>query len=259
MPRKGMVDPFMEAQQSDLNVPDLKQIIGALIYGAPEPLNVKALRKILREVAADLPDDEAKDAMAAFSDVSEDVIRSALDALRIDLEQGSCGIHLVEIAEGYRFFTDPACAPWLRHVLQADKPARLSRPALETLAIVAYRQPVARSEIEAVRGVGVDHVVRNLMELQLVRIVGRSELPGRPLLYGTTQRFLEHFGLRDLSELPGVAELARRDQAAVGKERVPVVDGVQPEEPAPSEPAIIDPDRQTHTPTHTHAENDDES
>ncbi len=200
--------------------PDLRRVIGALIYGAPEPVTVKSLRKILRNVAASetAAATESED-NPPFSDISENEVREAIDGLRRDLEDRPAGIQLVEIAEGYRFFTDPECAPWMRHVLQTEKPARLSPPALETLAIIAYRQPVARSEIEGVRGVSVDHVVRNLMELQLVRIVGRSELPGKPMLYGTTQRFLDHFGLKELRDLPGVTELARRDRAAAKNER----------------------------------------
>ncbi len=204
----------METSTSQPKTPTLIRVLGALVYGAPEPLTVRALRKILQDVAAKAADENPPGPEAALVNITDNDIREALESLLATFEQQALGIHLVEIAEGYRFFTDPECAPWLRHVLHTEKPARLSRPALETLAIIAYRQPVARSEMEAVRGVSVDHVVRNLMELQLVHIVGRSELPGKPLLYGTTQKFLEHFGLKGLRELPGIAKLARRDREA---------------------------------------------
>ncbi len=197
-----------EAPVAPVAPPDARRVIASLIYAAPEPLSLKALRKILIEVAATA---DPTDPESAFAGIGEAVVSDALDSLRRDLEERPLGIQLVEVADGYRFLTDPECAPWLRHVLNTAKPARLSRPALETLAIIAYRQPVARAEIEAVRGVSVDHVVRTLMELQVVRIVGRSELPGKPLLYGTTQKFLEHFGIREVRDLPGIAELARRD------------------------------------------------
>ncbi len=213
----------MQDNNTKSTTPELRRVIGALIYGAPEPLTIKGLKKILVNAAegenANLLPPAAE---SGFAGISEKEIREAVEALRRDLEERPLGIQLVEIAEGYRLFTDPECSPWMRHVLQTEKPARLSRPSLETLAIIAYRQPATRSEIEAVRGVNVDYVVRNLMELQLVRIVGRSELPGKPLLYGTTQRFLEHFGLKDLHELPGISELARRDQAATATDSAKV-------------------------------------
>lgn len=111
------------------------------------------------------------------------------------------GMELVEVAGGYRFQTAPDCGKWVRKMLNKGKPTRLARPAIETLAIIAYRQPVARSEIESIRGVCAGHVIKALMEMQLVRIIGRSDLPGRPFLFGTTPAFLDHFGLSSLNEL----------------------------------------------------------
>jgi segregation and condensation protein B len=115
-------------------------------------------------------------------------------------------------------------------MLDVGKPTKLSRPALETLAIIAYRQPISRAEMEGVRGVTVDHVLRMLMEMQLIKIVGRSELPGRPMLYGTTQLFLEHFGLKDIKQLPGIEELARMEVQKRKETPAPV------QEAAPTEP-----------------------
>ena len=177
-------------------VPDLKQILGAMIFGANHPLSVRQMLKCLVEVS-EIEGEET----VAFADVKESDIQAALKELVEEFEKLRCGSVLTQVAGGFRFQSDVACGKWLRHLLKAGKRNRLSQPGLETLAIIAHRQPIARSEIESVRGVNVDHMIRALMEMQLVRIVGRSSLPGRPFLYGTTQAFLEHFGLNDLGEL----------------------------------------------------------
>lgn len=192
--------------ETDMEV-QLKQVLGAIIFAAKQPLTIAQIRRILSDVAVGevgLP--------AAFEGLKESEIKASLDALRAEWETRQDGFYLAEVSGGYRFETDAACGPWVRHLLNVGKPARLSRPALETLAIIAYRQPVTRAEIEGVRGVAVDHILRLLMEMQLVRIVGRSDLPGKPLLYGTTAAFLEHFGIKEVSELPGIQELARREK-----------------------------------------------
>src|SRR5205823_10333661 len=118
---------------------------------------------------------------------------------------------ITEKAEGWQLVTDPVFVRWVRQLFPAPKPARLTAPALETLAIIAYRQPIIRADVEAVRGVSIDGVLQTLMEHGLVKIAGRAEVPGRPLLYETTQFFLDHFGLRALDELPNVEELRKRD------------------------------------------------
>lgn len=128
-------------------------------------------------------------------------IRKAIEDIRTQLAAAGLGIELVEINGGYRFQTAAPCGPWVRQMLNKGRATVLSRPSIETLAIIAYRQPVTRSEIESVRGVNAGHVIKALMEMQLVRIVGRSDLPGRPFLFGTTPQFLEHFGLKSLSDL----------------------------------------------------------
>jgi len=179
-----------------------------MVLGAGGSLAVTEIRRCLREVAG------ASGGAAPFAGVGESEIRAALAELARDARNAGLGMELKEVAGGFRFQSDPACGPWLRHLLRSERPGRLSQPSLETLAIVAYRQPVTRSEIEAVRGVNVDHVVKTLMELQLVRIVGRSRLPGRPFLYGTTHRFLEHFGLRGLEELNEIEPMLRMAEAA---------------------------------------------
>jgi segregation and condensation protein B len=195
-------------------VPEIKQVLGAMLFGARQPVALAEMRRVLQEVAETHPE-EGK----AFAKTSEADLKAALAQLKADLAERRIGLSLVEVAGGFRYQTDAECGPWLRHLLDIGKPTRLSRPTLETLAIIAYRQPVTRAEIEAVRGVTVDTIVRNLLELQLIRIVGRSPLPGRPLLLGTTQLFLEHFGLKDLKELPGIEQLCRKEDELTRRPR----------------------------------------
>ncbi|MGH7430063.1 MAG: SMC-Scp complex subunit ScpB, partial [Candidatus Methylomirabilaceae bacterium] len=113
---------------------------------------------------------------------------------------------LIDVAGGYRLVTKPEVSPWIQR-LQGAKPARLSKAALETLAIIAYKQPITRPEIEAIRGVIIDGVIKTLVERDLIRILGRKPEVGRPILYGTSRNFLEYFGFRDLSELPTLKEI----------------------------------------------------
>jgi segregation and condensation protein B len=199
---------------SDIEVlPELKQIIGALLFGAKTPLSAAEIRRVLQQVAEPWGG-KTKD----FAGATETNIRDALNELKTDLAEKRVGLHVSEVANGFRLENDVACGPWLRHLLARGRPSRLSRPALETLAIIAYRQPCMRSEIESVRGVAVDQIIRNLLEMQLIRIVGRSELPGRPWQFGTTQRFLEHFGLRNLEDLPGIEELRRMEDEKIRRD-----------------------------------------
>jgi segregation and condensation protein B len=190
--------------ETESKTPGLDQVLSAMIFGAQHPVSVAQMKQVLVEVA-----DIFGGSAQAFAQVKESEIVEALNRIGEQYRQLSPGFHLVEVAQGYAFRSDPAFGMWLRHLLDRSKSARLSRPALETLAIIAYRQPVMRSEIEGVRGVNVDHIIKLLMEMQLIRIAGRSELPGRPLLYGTTGLFLEHFGLKGVKDLPGIDELSR--------------------------------------------------
>lgn len=188
-------------------LPELKQIVGAMLFAAKAPLSTGDIRKVLRQVA-----EIWGKHTCAYAEVSEKDIEDTLRQLQADFAEKKTGVRIQEVANGYRMENEPCCGPWLRQLLTHGKPTRLSRPALETLAIIAYRQPCMRSEIEAVRGVAVDQILRNLLELQLIRIVGRSNLPGRPWLFGTTQKFLEHFGLKSLEDLPGIDELRRMEE-----------------------------------------------
>jgi len=181
-------------------LPGLKQILGALVFGANRPLKFRELKNCIVEVA------ENDATVAVYAEVEDKQIREALKELEADLSSNYMGFSLHETAGGYRLRSDAECGRWLKHLLKA-KPHRLSHPALETMAIIAYRQPISKADIESVRGVSVAHIIKPLMEMQLVRIVGRSELPGRPFLYGTTQMFLEHFGLKNLKDLDKMAPM----------------------------------------------------
>jgi segregation and condensation protein B len=141
--------------------------------------------------------------------------RTVIRRLAKFYDEAGSAFRVEELAGGYQLFTRPMFGPWLRKLWQNQSLVRLSSPAMETLAIVAYRQPVLRAEIEAVRGVQCGELLRQLMERELVRISGRAEDLGRPLLYGTTKRFLQVFGLRHLDELPRAEQLRRTEPAGV--------------------------------------------
>ena len=170
-----------------------------------------------------------------MSQQQEAEVAAALEQLKIEYVQQGRAFQLAEKAEGWQLVSDPAFASWVRQLFPAAKPARLTPPSLETLAIVAYRQPITRADIEAVRGVAVDGVLQNLMERGLVKIGGRAEVPGRPLLYETTQFFLEHFGLRDLDELPNAEELRTRYLPTAPRPEAPAPTEAPTEEPAAAE------------------------
>jgi segregation and condensation protein B len=209
----------------------LSQVIEALLFSAQKPLTTAELHDALTSAGEsdELTPNE-------FARVKEAEIAVALEQLKVDCTLAPRGFQLAEKADGWQLVSHPDCARWVRQLFPSPKPARLSPPALETLAIIAYRQPITRADVEAVRGVTVEGVLQNLMERGLVKIGGRAELPGRPLLYETTQFFLEHFGLRNLDELPNAEELrtrylpvAPRPTAAAGE-----ADAGQPESRAPA-------------------------
>jgi segregation and condensation protein B len=162
-------------------------ILEALLFVAEEPLPLPKLQEIL-------------------GDAEPGATEASLHDLAVGLETDGRGLMVQEVAGGFRLATRPEVHAWVQR-LQQVRPARLSRAALETLAIVAYRQPITRAEIEAIRGVAVDGVLRTLLERELVRMMGRKPEAGRPMLYGTSQQFLEHFGLRELGDLPTLREI----------------------------------------------------
>jgi segregation and condensation protein B len=183
----------------------LNRVIEALLFAAQKPLTTRELMNAIKGAGREdelMPNEFAK--------ATEAQIAAALEQLKIEYVQQGRAFQLAEKSEGWQLVSDSAYGPWVRQLFPAVKPARLTPPSLETLAIIAYRQPITRADVEAVRGVAVDGVLQNLMERGLVKIAGRAEVPGRPLLYETTQFFLEHFGLRDLDELPNAQELRTR-------------------------------------------------
>jgi segregation and condensation protein B len=165
----------------------LKLILEALLFSSDKPLAVKDFHSCL-------PDVELSD------------IKSSLKVLEHDYEVLDRSFTLKEVAEGYQFRTRSEYGAYILKLLQST-PNRLSRPAMETLAIIAYKQPVLRHEIERLRGVDVGGILKTLLEKGLINIMGRKELPGRPLIYGTTKRFLEIFDLKDISSLPKLKEI----------------------------------------------------
>lgn len=187
-------------------VPKLKQIVGSLLFATKDPLSAKRIRQILTETG-----EFHAGTFEQFTFTTEKDVARAIVSLRDELLVAHVGVHVQEVAQGFRLANDPDCGPWIRQMLDKNKVARLSKPALETLAVIAYRQPCTRAEVEAVRGVAVDAMVRNLVDMQLVRSAGRSELPGRPWLFGTTSLFLEYFGINSVDDLPGIAELKRNE------------------------------------------------
>ena len=165
----------------------LKSIVESLLFVAEGPLTLQRLAEVIEG-----------------ADKSE--IAAALEQIRTDLESNRRGVRLAEVAGGYQLRTPKENADWVKKFL-GGRPARMGRATLETLAIIAYRQPVTKAEIEAIRGVDVDGVVNTLMERSLIRAVGRKDVPGRPFLFGTTPEFLQLFNMKDLSELPTLTEL----------------------------------------------------
>jgi len=184
-----------------------------MLFVRKEPLTLPEIRRVLKEAAKSYGGETE-----AFASADEDTLRAAVSEVARALDRAAVGFRVREIAGGWQLENDLACGPWLRVLLGRSRGTRLSIPALETLAVIAYRQPCIRADIEAVRGVAVDAVLKNLLELELVRVAGRSDLPGRPWLFATTTKFMEHFGLKSLRDLPGTDEL-RRMEAARKKEK----------------------------------------
>jgi len=210
---------------------NLSRVVEALLFSAQKPLSI-------RELAVAIKGAGAEDELSPneFARATEAEIAAALEQLKIEYIQEQRAFQIIEKAEGWQLVTDPVFVQWVRQLFPAPKPARLTAPALETLAIIAYRQPITRADVEAVRGVSIDGVLQTLMERGLVKIAGRAEIPGRPLLYETTQFFLDHFGLRTLDELPNVEELRKRN-LRVSTRSQPAVTGAADGRPQSKETA----------------------
>ena len=202
---------------------DRRGILEALLFVAEEPLPLSRLQEVLAD----------EDPAATGTSIRE---------LALSLEAAGRGLMVQEIAGGFRLTTRPEANPWVQR-LQVVKPARLSRAALETLAIIAYKQPITKAEVEAVRGVAVDGVIRTLLERDLIRMLGRKAEAGRPIVYGTSQGFLEHFGLKELGELPSLREIDELIGASGGQTSPPPAEASEEPaaEPAPEPPTVPSP------------------
>ncbi len=163
----------------------VKTVIEALLFASEKPLMLEQIKDALGNLATD-------------------AIRKTIEELKDEYEKTNRGMRIVEIAGGFQMITAPVFASFLRKLYKGRRVERLSQPALETLAIIAYKQPVTRLEIESIRNVNVDGMIKTFLEKGLVRIAGRKKAPGRPKVYGTTRQFLEHFGLKSLDELPKI-------------------------------------------------------
>ena len=184
---------------------DLPRIIESLLFATDRPLTPKAIAHALHQAVKFSPSPET----TAYEKISIAEVEAAIEQLSARLAADGSSLMVQGIAGGYVLKTRPEFAVWTNKLFDQPKAPRLSQPALETLAVIAYRQPIGRAEIESVRGVAVDGVVATLLERKVIRVAGRSEQPGRPLLYETTPLFLELFGLKSLDELPNADELRR--------------------------------------------------
>jgi segregation and condensation protein B len=176
-------------EPSVLPAQQVRAILEALVFASPQPITPREVARVL-------------------GGVPKEEWQRALEELRADFARDERGLQLVEVAGGWQITTRPEYNDWVRELLDPKAPTRLSIQALETLAVIAYKQPVTLPEIIELRGVRSGGVVKTLLEKRLIRIVGRKEVVGRPILYGTTKQFLLHFGLRDLDELPKIEEFA---------------------------------------------------
>jgi len=182
-----------------------KAVIEALLFVSEKPLTIEQIRKVLDSLGSD-------------------EVRLIIGELAKDYEEANRGIRIVEIAGGFQMITPPTLAPFLKKLYKEKRQDKLSRPALETLAIIAYKQPVTKSEIESLRNVNVDGVISSLLDKELIRIAGRKKIPGRPYVFGTTREFLECFGLKSLDELPKKEEftlLAQKSDIEIINEEKP--------------------------------------
>lgn len=184
----------------------VKGVVEAILFVQEKPVMLKQLEEVLEGVSAE-------------------EIRATLQSLKEEYEQRKSGMAIVEIAEGYQMLTNSLYAAYLRRFYKSRHKEKLSKPSLETLAIIAYKQPVTRQEVEAIRGVNPDGVMVHLLSKELIKAEGRKEVPGRPYVYGTTREFLEYFGLKSLADLPkwesmALAQASSTEETAVSNEMI---------------------------------------
>lgn len=205
---------------------DLPSILESLLVASEAPLPSSELARLVRARAAEFsedsitensenapaPDSPEQDLdLESLAQTTDDEIVTALGTLNEIYEKSGRSFVVAERSKGWKIYTKPDYAGFVKLLFPGRKPERLSPPAMETLAIIAYRQPVTKSALEAVRGVSCDGMLQKLLDRELVKISGRADLPGRPLLYATTELFLEHFGITDIEDLPNIGELRKVD------------------------------------------------
>ena len=196
----------------------LKQAIEALVFASPKPMMIEEIRKALRGAAAETEELD----VIAMGDATDEEVAAQLNLLRAEYEQTGRAFQMTEQVNGWAIATVGASGQWVRQLYPETRPTRLSGPALETLAIIAYRQPITRAEIEAIRGVDVDGVINTLLDRSLIRAVARKDVPGRPFLYGTTPEFLQLFNLKDLTHLPTLKEMEEITLPEIPGEELPL-------------------------------------
>lgn len=169
----------------------IKKIVEALLFVSEKPLRLEEIRHTLEGV-------------------DETEIKNAIEELRREYKAADRSFNIAELAGGYQIVTNPEFAPWINKLFKPDE-SKLSMPSLETLAIIAYKQPITRAEIEKIRGVNVEGVLKTLLDKNLIKIRGRKDTPGRPITYGTTEEFLKKFGLKGLEHLPELKDFTEHD------------------------------------------------
>jgi segregation and condensation protein B len=199
----------------------LSAIVEAFLIASQDPLSCDEIARLVRARVAEAEDVRAREAeegresaalpdwLAALAATSAEQVAASIHEINAAYQQGQRAFTILERPKGWKLYTRPEYGEFVRQLFPGRKPERLSGPAMETLAIIAYRQPVTKAAIEAVRGVACDGMLQKLLDRDLIRIGGRAELPGRPLLYETTDLFFEHFGIRSIDELPNATELRR--------------------------------------------------
>jgi len=234
----GNDSKMVEAKQNHIDEPSNAPVIAQAPVSEAEPVDERELEAILETLLFVSHEPVTLDRLTAvLGGVGKSEIRQALENLKSDYEKRERGLQISEVAGGFQLATRPEYAPWIKMLGKTKTSAKLSRSGLESLAIIAYKQPIVRAEIEAIRGVETSGVLRTLLERKLVRIVGRKDVPGRPIMYGTTRFFLQHFGLRDLAELPPLREfkeLGESEQAMlpIGNESLQVGEDASVIDPA---------------------------
>lgn len=181
-----------------MNKEEFKPIVDALIFASDTPLGIQKIKQIIEEVSR--------------KQVSAKDIREIIGEINRDNKAQQRGFYLQEVAGGYQFRTRPNYASWIKK-LKKSKLFRLTQSTMETLAIIAYKQPITRAETEKIRGVDSGGIIKNLLEKNIIKVMGRKNIPGRPFLLGTTKKFLETFGLEKLSDMPSLKELENLDQS----------------------------------------------